>query len=108
MAPMKAPAGKTVAMTFVSHPVKDARARWAATLSFPADADASAALPVCAEDGLGAPVASGVLELAGAKIAITDGKGALPYADFARGLAETGIWLSRPGLAPVPGSLTFA
>lgn len=105
---MKTPEGKTVTFTFVSHPVKDVKARWAVNLTFPPGADAGALLPLAAEDGEGAPVESAVFEFAGAETAVKDGKGFLRYADFVRGRHEKAIWLKRPGMDPVPGSLTFA
>lgn len=105
---MKVPAGKTVTLTFVSHPVKDVKARWWAYLSFPAEAAEGDELPVKVVDGEMAPVAEGVFECFGAKIAISEGFGALAYADFIKGKHEKGIWLHRKGGEPVPGGLTFA
>ena len=105
---MKTPDGKTITFTFVSHPVKDAKARWAVNLTFPAGADADTPLPIAAEDGDGAPVESAVFEFAGVGTAVKNGKGALPYSAFVRGKHEKAIWLKRPGMDPVPGSLTFA
>ena len=105
---MKVPDGKTITITFVSHQVKDHKMRWAANVTFPAGAGPDAALPVHVEDGEGAPVESGALELAGRCVKIAGGEGELAYADFVAGKHETAIWLRRPGIEPVPGSLTFA
>lgn len=105
---MKAPADRTVAFTFVSHPVRDVNMRWAATLTFPPGAGPDDALPVHAENGAGAPLADAVFEFAGAAVKISDGDGTLKYRDFIAGKHEKAIWMRRPGADPVPGSLTFA
>ena len=65
-------------------------------------------LPVKVVDGEMAPVAEGVFECFGAKIAISEGFGALAYVDFIKGKHEKGIWLYRKDAEPVPGGLTFA
>ncbi len=105
---MKTPDGKTITFTFVSAQLKDPEKRWAVNVTFPPGAGPDALLAVAAEDGLGRPVAEGVFEFAGRLVKITGGTGSLAYADFVRGKHETGLWLRRPGLDPVPGALTFA
>lgn len=105
---MKAPEGKTIILTFVSHQLKDLKMRWAANVVFPGSAEEGDDLPVKVEDGTGEKVVDGVFEFAGQAIKITNGEGLLAYADFIKGKHETAIWLKRPGMDPVPGSLTFA
>lgn len=105
---MRTPADHEVVFAFYSHPAKDLKMRWQATLAFaPGSTDSSyAALSVV--DGEGAPLAHGVFEFAGLMTRVKDGKGRIKCADFVRGLHEQAIWLHRRGMAPVPGALTFA
>ena len=105
---MKVPGGKTITLTFVSHQVRDLRRRWAVNVTFPGGASEGARLPVHAEDGEGTPVAEGVFEFAGRAVRIRGGEGEIAYADFVAGKNEPAIWMKRPGMEPVPGSLTFA
>ena len=104
---MKTPPDKRIVFTFYSHPMKDLRQRWKATLAFaPGSTDESAAA-LDIRDGYGDPIAAGTLSLAGSLVAIRDGRGALRCGDFVRGKHEQGIWLHRKGYDPVPGALTF-
>ena len=64
-------------------------------------------LTLRAVDGMSNPVKSGSFEFMGTKVAIADGDGSLPFADFIRGVHEPGVWMFRPGQPPVPGGLTF-
>lgn len=105
---MKVPEGKTITLTVVSHQLKDTKMRWAANIVFPGGAEEGDDLPVTVENGDCEKVADGVFEFAGQAIKITNGEGSLAYADFIKGKHETAIWLKRPGMDPVPGSLTFA
>ena len=105
---MKVPDDKTITLTFASHQVKDRAQRWAVNVTLPGGAGPDAVLRVHAEDGLGAPVAEGVFEFAGQSVALAGGEGAIRYADFVAGKHERAIWMRRPGMEPVPGSLTFA
>ena len=105
---MKTPDDKEIAFTFGSHPMKQAESRWTAKVTFPAGATAATTLPVELCDGNGAPVASGVFEFAGQRLAVRDGRASISYADFVKGKHEVALWLHRPGLPPVPGGLTFA
>ena len=105
---MKTPDDKTVIFTYYSHPEKDLRMRWVMKLTFPAGATAETPLRLDIVDGENAPVASGLMEVAGCKVAIRDGEGTFPYADFVKGKHEGAIWLHREGMPPVPGALTFA
>ena len=104
---MKTPADKTVIFTFVSHPTSHIPWRWTATLTFPAGANESSALPLEIVNGEGDPV-TGTFEFAGRQIPVKEGKGTLSYADFIKGKHATGVWLHRKGIEPVPGILTFA
>ena len=104
---MKTPADKRIMFTLYSHPMKGLRMRWKAFLAFePGSGDDSQA-SVSIEDGEGTPVAEGMFEFAGQALAVRGGRAALRCADFIRGKHETGIWLHRKGMAPVPGVLTF-
>lgn len=104
---MKTPDDKRIILTFYSHPMKDLKMRWKALLTFePGSTDATPATLAIA-DGEGSPIGSGVFEYAGQRIAIKNGQGAITCGDFVRGKHETGIWLHRRGLAPIPGALTF-
>lgn len=104
---MRTPADKRVVFTLYSHPMKEAKLRWKATLAFePGSTDRSfAALEI--KDGEGGPVEKGVFEFAGAKIKVKDGVGRLKCAQFVKGKHEGAIWLHRKGQPPVPGALTF-
>lgn len=104
---MKTPADKRIVLTYYSHPMKDLELRWKAHLTFePGSTDETDAL-VDIADGNGDPVASATLELAGQRIKVADGRGALRCGDFVRGKHEGAIWLHRKGRPPVPGALTF-
>ena len=104
---MKTPADKTITFTLYSHPMKDLKLRWKATLAFAAGStdDSPAALTIA--DGEGNPIRAGEFEFAGCRTAVKAGKGTLRCGDFVRGKHEPGIWLYRKGLVPVPGALTF-
>ncbi len=104
---MKTPPGKQITMTFHSHPTKHLYMRWKMQLHFPAGAGEDAVLPLTVVDGEGAPVDVAVLEFAGKRIRVRDGKAALSYADFIAGKHAKSIWLYRHGMLPIPGSLTF-
>ncbi|MGN0833561.1 MAG: hypothetical protein ACI4RD_07935 [Kiritimatiellia bacterium] len=104
---MKTPVDKRIALTFYSHPMRDPKLRWKASLVFdPGSTDASMAR-LSVVDGDGEPVAGGTFEFAGALTKIRDGEGRLNCGDFAKGRHEPAIWLHRKGLVPVPGALTF-
>lgn len=104
---MRTPDDKTIVFTLYSHPMKDAKQRWKAHLTFPPGAtdDTSAVLEIA--DGEGTPVASGGFEFAGTTVVVSAGRGLLRCGDFVRGKHEGGIWLHRKGVPPVPGALTF-
>lgn len=104
---MKTPDDKTVTFTLYSHPMKDLKLRWKATLTFaPGSTDDSYAL-LSVKDGEGAPIAAGTFEFVGVSIKVKDGEGTLRCGDFVKGKHETAIWLHRKGAVPVPGALTF-
>ena len=105
---MKVPEGKTITLTFVSHPTKSLKMRWWGRLTFPGGAGADALLPVAVTDGEERPVKAGTLDLFGAHIKIRNGRGALASADFIKGKHDAAIWLHRRGMLPIPGGLTFA
>lgn len=104
---MRTPADKRIVFTYYSHPMKDLRLRWKAQLAFePGSTDESEAVLTIA-DGVGEPIAEGVFELAGKRIAVQNGEGRLRCGDFAKGKHEQAIWLYRAELLPIPGALTF-
>lgn len=104
---MKTPADKRIVLTIYSHPMKDLKARWKATLAFaPGSTDDSSA-ELAIADGEGVPVASGTFEFAGARLAVKDGRARLRCGDFVKGKHEQAIWLYREGTEPVPGAVTF-
>ena len=104
---MRTPADKKITLTLYSHPTKDLKMRWKATLAFlPGSTDGTPA-EITMVDGEGTPVASGTFEFAGQQIAIRDGAGTLRCGDFVKGKHEPAIWLYRKGVLPVPGALTF-
>ena len=104
---MRNPVDQAVRFVFASHPAKLLPLRWRAELVFPAGALGESELPLTVTDGTGAKVAEGVLEIAGRKLAVTDGAATIRFADFVAGKHETSLWLHRPGQPPVPGGLTF-
>lgn len=105
---MKTPADKHIAFTYVSHPTKTISWRWTATLDFPAGADETTVLTLTLVNGEREPVREGTFEFAGKMIPVKDGKASLAYADFIAGKHASAIWLHRPDIEPIPGSLTFA
>lgn len=104
---MKTPPDKTITFTLYSHPMKDLKLRWKASLTFPAGStdDSNAELRI--NDGEGSPIAAGTFEFAGVRIKVKEGVGLLRCGDFVKGKHEPAIWLHRKGMAPVPGALTF-
>ncbi len=104
---MRTPADKEIIFTLYSHPTKRLDMRWKAKLVFaPGSTDESEAT-LSVVDGLGASIARGRLDFAGAAIDIRDGRGVLKCGDFVRGKHEGAIWLHRNGMLPIPGALTF-
>lgn len=104
---MRTPPDKCVTLTLYSHPMKDLGLRWKATVTFAPGSTDDTLAEVNLRDGRGEPIVTGLFELAGVRIAVTAGRGVLRCGDFVRGKHEPGIWLHRPGVAPVPGALTF-
>ena len=104
---MRTPDDKRITLTYYSHPMKDLKMRWKAQLVFEPGSSDEAPAEVTMNDGEGTPVAEAVFELAGQRIAIRDGKGAIRCGDFAKGKHEPAIWVYRKGQHPVPGVLTF-
>ena len=104
---MKTPEGKTIVMTFHSHPTKDMKARWIARVTFPAGATAETCLPISIVDGDGLPVDSGVFVFAGQNLTVKDGEASMTLAQFVAGKHSVPLWLHRDGMQPVPGVPTF-
>lgn len=104
---MKTPPDKTVVFALYSHPMKDLKKRWKATLTFPAGSTDESSAVLRINDGEGVPIPSGTFEFAGAQIRVREGLGELRCGDFVKGKHEPAIWLHRRGMTPVPGALTF-
>lgn len=104
---MKTPEGKRIVLTFLSHPMKDAKARWCVRLVFEGGSVASSDLTLNVEDGEGTPVKEGLFEFAGKALPVKDGLATIKYRDFIVGKSKPGVWLHRRGVVPVPGGLTF-
>lgn len=104
---MKTPADKRIVLTFYSLPTARPAQRWKAQIVFePGSCDGSPAA-ITVTDGAGEPVQAGIFELAGRSLPVSRGRASIPCADFAAGRHESGIWLRRKGMSPVPGALTF-
>jgi hypothetical protein len=105
---VKSPADKTVVFTFCSHPMKDPRRGWRATVVFAPGSTAGSVLPITVTDGAGEAVPSGVFEFAGCRLEVAGGSASITYGEFIAGKHSVPLWLHRPGIEPVPGGLTFA
>lgn len=87
--------------------MKDPKMRWKAILVFaPASTDSSLA-ELEIRDGEGSEIRRGVFEVAGCRIQVKEGRGAVRCGDFVKGRHEPAIWLHRKDVPPVPGALTF-
>ncbi len=104
---MTTPTDKRIAFTFYSHPMRNVKHGWKASLVFSPGSTDDAFAELRVVDGEGVPVDGGVFELAGQRLAVSAGRGAIRCCDFVRGKHEGAIWLYRPGVEPVPGVLTF-
>jgi hypothetical protein len=80
---------------------------WIVRITLPPNAVADTLMSVSATDGNEVPLDSATFELSGKRIAISEGKGTLPYGDFVNGMNETAVWMFRSERTPVPGGLTF-
>ena len=104
---MKTPPDKTITITYHSLQTRHREMWWRVKLTFPPNASKATLLPLEMVDGLDRPVASAILELAGLRINITDGKAAITYGDFIKGKHEKALWVYRKDMLPIPGALTF-
>ncbi len=104
---MNTPPDKKITMTFHSHPTRHLYMRWKMQLHFPQGAGKDATIPITIADGEGKNVDVALLEFAGKRIRVRDGKAEISYADFIAGKHEKSVWLYRHGILPIPGSLTF-
>lgn len=98
---------KEIKFVFGSHPEKNAKLRWSAVVTFPANSTEATILPIEVMDGESVPVSEGIFEWAGKRTSIKQGKGQITYGEFLAGKHETALWLYRNGMKPVPGGLTF-
>ena len=104
---MKTPPDKKITMTFHSHPTTHLYMRWKMQLHFPTDAREDTVIPITIIDGEGVPVDVAVLEFAGKRIRVKDGKAEITYAEFIAGKHAKNVWLYRHDILPIPGILTF-
>lgn len=104
---MTTPADKQITMTFHSHPTKHLYMRWKMQLRFPPGAGPDTVIPISMVDGDGQNVDVAVLEFAGKRIKVRDGKAQISYSDFIAGKHEKSIWVYRHGILPIPGFLSF-
>ena len=103
---MKSP-DKTLFFFYRSIPKELNEDIWIVRITLPPNAVADTPMSVSATDGNEVPLDSAAFELSGNSIAISGGRGSLPYGDFVNGMDETAVWMFRPGREPVPGGLTF-
>ena len=104
---MKTPDDKRIIFTYHSLPSKNAALRWKARLVFePGSTDEDVA-EMEVFDGDGNKVASGILEFAGQRLKVKDGKTSISCGDFVKGKHEPSIWLHRAGHPSSPGVVTF-
>ena len=98
---------KTLFFFFRSVPRDLNEDMWIVKAVLPPNADSGTPMSIEAADGNEKPLESAVFGVAGCKVAISGGKGILPFGDFVKGMNETAVWMFRSGREPVPGSLTF-
>lgn len=103
---MKSP-DREITLTFFSVPTQQDAEAWRVRLTFPPCATDTTLLSLEVLNGDGSMVTKGVFELAGQQLQVKDGEASICYADFVAGIHEKGVWLLRPGHAPLPGGLTF-
>jgi len=104
---MNTPPDKDITFVFGSHPTKDPKMRWRASLHFPPGATAGTVLHITLVDGEGTPVEDATFEFAGHSLPVARGHAEIPYADFVAGRHSVPLWLHRIGSYPIPGGLTF-
>ena len=103
---MKSP-DKTLFFFFRSIPKELNEDIWIVRAVLPPNAEAGTMMSIEASDGNEKPLDSAVFQFVGCRVEIADGKGALAFGDFVKGMGETAVWMFRPGREPVPGGLTF-
>ena len=104
---MKTPDDKRIIFTYHSLPSKNAAFRWKARLVFePGSRDGDLA-EMEVFDGDGCKVELGVLEFAGLRLKVKDGRASITCGDFVKGKHEPSIWLHRKGRPSSPGVVTF-
>ena len=104
---MKTPDDKRIVLNYHSLPSKNAAFRWKAVLTFePGSGDGDVAA-IDVFDGDGGKVESGVLEFAGCRLNVKDGKTSISCGDFVKGKHDPSLWLHRKGRPSSPGVVTF-
>ena len=104
---MKTPSDKRIVLNYHSLPSKNAAFRWKASLVFePGSGDGDVA-EIEVFDGDGAKVESGILELAGRRLKVKEGRASISCGDFAKGKHDPSLWLHRRGRPSSPGVVTF-
>jgi hypothetical protein len=104
---LRTPGDKRIILNYHSLPSKNAAFRWKAVLVFePGSADGDEA-EIEVFDGDGSKVESGILEFAGRRLKVKDGRTSITCGDFAKGKHDPSLWLHRKGRPSSPGVVTF-
>lgn len=98
--------GETIYLVYVSLGEASWAEAWRATLTLPANptCETVMALEVLDREG---NRADGVFRVAGVSVALSKGRGAIPYRDFVKGVRDSAVSLTRQGGRPVPGTLAL-
>ena len=104
---MKTPDDKRIILTYHSLPSKNAAFRWKAQLTFEPGSTDDDVAGMEVFDGDGSYVAACVLELAGIRLKVRDGKTSIRCGDFVKGKHDPSVWLHRKGRPSSPGVVTF-
>ena len=104
---MKTPDDKRIILTYHSLPSKNAAVRWKARLTFEPGSTDDDVAEMEVFDGEGGNVPAGVLEFAGLRLKVKDGRTSIRCGDFVKGKHEPSIWLHRKGFPSSPGVVTF-
>ena len=104
---MKTPDDKRITLTYQSLPSKNATFRWKARLTFEPGSTDNDVAEMEVFNGDGVNVASGILEFAGLRLKVKDGRTSVRCGDFVKGKHDPSIWLHRKGSPSSPGVVTF-
>ena len=104
---MKTPDDKRIILTYHSLPSKNAAFRWKVRLTFEPGSSDDDIAQMEVFDGDGSYVESGILEFAGLRLKVKDGKTSIRCGDFVKGKHDPSLWLHRRGRPSSPGVVTF-